>query len=172
MSESTPLENAHLLIRAITNAIARGCIHRDPSGKVLRTPLEVLNVLRTDQQVLVEEPPPEVTERLAFIERLYPKDQCYRNRGDARHHFKIHSYEVGQTHSCSEPGCTHETDPTVVTVTLIHGSDSSLPGVAAMGFDPKILMACGCSKWEFPSDEQVARTRAYIESQRRQKVRR
>lgn len=54
MADSNPptaRENALLLIKAITGAIARGCIHRDAAGNALRTPLEVLNVLRAEEGV-------------------------------------------------------------------------------------------------------------------------
>ena len=164
------LENAHLLIEAISGAISRGCIHRNKAGKELKTTPEVLDALRKEGGVLVQEPSAEVTERLDFIKRCYPKDRCYRNREDSRHHFKIHSYDVGKVHQCDEPGCTHSVDPTRVSVTVIHGSDSSLPGVAAAGFDPQLLMACECGgRWQFPTPQQIAATKAYIEPQRRRR---
>lgn len=166
-TKDTALENAHLLIQAITGAIAKGCVHRNAAGELLPKPLDVLNALRGEGGVFVEDPSKEVTERLEFTKRLYPKDTCYRNRGDARHHFRIHSYDVGHRHACDEPGCTHTADPTVVTVTLIHGSDSSLPGVAASGFDPRVLVACGCGLWKMPSNQQIAATKARIERMRR-----
>lgn len=44
------------LLASVRNALARGCIHTDASGRVLRTPLEILRVLKADGEVMVLEP--------------------------------------------------------------------------------------------------------------------
>ena len=42
-----------------------------------------------------------------------------------------------------------------LTYTVLHGSDSFLPGFEVFGVDPKTLIPCGCNQWEFPTEEQV-----------------
>ena len=76
---------------------------------------------------------------------------CYRSTEHARLHYTIRSYS-------ENPNGT-------VTVTLVHGSDSSLPGIATFGQDPAQLLVCGCGKWEFPTDEQIAATASRLANQ-------
>lgn len=64
---------------------------------------------------------------------------CYRHAENPRWHFTIGAY------STSDP----------VTVTLIHGRDSTLPGVAGFGQDPANLRPCHCGQWLPPTDSQT-----------------
>jgi hypothetical protein len=77
--------------------------------------------------------------------RSYPTWQCYRSvKSPALHHFKIYSYDY---------------DPNDLTVpisaTVMHGSDSSLPGVAVQQYSLSLLVVCGCGGWKGPTDWQV-----------------
>ena len=46
-------------------------------------------------------------------------------------------------------------DPSVVTVTMIHGADSFAPGFRVFGVDPDTITVCGCGEWEWPSAKQA-----------------
>jgi len=70
---------------------------------------------------------------------------CYRSTENPRHHYRIYSYNEN------------------LTVTLIHGDDSSLPGVNTFGQPAEQLIACDCGKWEWPTEENIARTRERTE---------
>lgn len=100
---------------------------------------------------------------LAEVQERYPSTTCYRD-ADPRHHFWIHSYErPGDNRACLTPGCTHEHHTTDrVTVTIIHGSDSSSPGVATFGVDPTTLHRCDCGRWRWPTDEQIDETKRVV----------
>lgn len=54
-----------------------------------------------------------------------------------------------------------------MTLTLVHGSDSYLPGVATFGQPPEQLTPCGCGKWRQPTREQVAAMHERLEALRR-----
>jgi hypothetical protein len=66
---------------------------------------------------------------------------CYRSNKNPLYHYTIRSYDDDKPRG-------------VVTVTLIHGSDSTLPGVATFGQDPAQLLPCGCGRWEWPTAAQ------------------
>jgi hypothetical protein len=97
-------------------------------------------------------------ERVAAVARRYPpltetvRPLCYRSTEDPRYHYTILSY--------GEPT---DSDDKPVTMTLIHGHDSTLPGVATFGQDPSQLIACGCGQWKPPTPEQARRTHAYMQ---------
>lgn len=74
---------------------------------------------------------PEAVQEVAF---RVPPDSCYRGEGKA--HYRIHAYD--------EPA----EGPIKVTLRVIHGADSSLPGMTVFGKDPDSLIPCGCGKWE------------------------
>jgi hypothetical protein len=66
-----------------------------------------------------------------WAEKLPPC--CYRHAGQPSGHYWLYSFDVGQ-------------DDTV-TVKLVHGSDSFMPGFAVFGVDPADLIPCNCSGW-------------------------
>jgi hypothetical protein len=66
---------------------------------------------------------------------------CYRSNKNPLYHYTIRSYDDDKPRG-------------VVTVTLIHGSDSTLPGVATFGQDAAQLLPCGCGRWEWPTAAQ------------------
>lgn len=43
----------------------------------------------------------------------------------------------------------------VVLYTIIHGSDSFLPGFLVQQVDPNTLVPCDCGNWERPSAEKI-----------------
>jgi hypothetical protein len=67
--------------------------------------------------------------------------RCYRSTKNPNWHFTIHSYDGPD-------------DAGAVTVTLVHGRDSSSPGVGTFGQDPAQLIACDCGHWEWPTAAQ------------------
>jgi len=85
----------------------------------------------------------------AEVARLYPPDTCYRSVENPKHHYTISSY--------------FDTDENgLVTVTLVHGSDSTLPGIGTFGQDPRQLIKCGCGNWKPPTESQTKETRKKI----------
>lgn len=89
--------------------------------------------------------------KVRAVAEQYPMWNCYRSTKN-RGHYQIGAY--------MEPRNPH--DP--VTVTLVHGTDSFLPGVAVYGQPPDELEPCGCGEWLPPTKEQIAETRAEIEA--------
>src|SRR5690349_2294252 len=85
-------------------------------------------------QKWIDSRPPAVRE----IATKYPPDRCYRSRENPGHYI-IERY--------SEPQ-----DGRPITVTIVHGRDSYMPGVAAFGIDPHSLIPCTCGNWEPPTD--------------------
>ena len=83
--------------------------------------------------------------RIQKVAKRYPGFQCYR-ANDNRGHYWIYSYE--EPKSLRRP----------VTVKLIHGRDSYLPGVAVFGVSPRTLIPCRCGHWEPPTAEQQKHT--------------
>jgi hypothetical protein len=100
--------------------------------------------------------------RVQAVIRAYPaidedgEPVCYRMTTNATAHMTIRSYD--------EPK-----DDMPVTLTIIHGRDSSLPGVATFGQPPEVLVPCGCGKWRWPTPEQLAATRRKIERRMRRR---
>lgn len=82
--------------------------------------------------------------------REHPPNRCYRSKVNSGHYI-IHAYSEGGT------------------MTLIHGHDSFLPGVATFGQDPNQLVDCGCGNWEWPTEDQAEKVRAFIERQARKR---
>lgn len=78
----------------------------------------------------IEARPPAVRE---VCKRLPPR-ACLRRRDTKAHHYRILSYGEHPDGS--------------VTLKLLHGSDSILPGLAVFGVDPAELEVCGCGSWE------------------------
>jgi len=72
----------------------------------------------------------------------YPADTCYKQVGGR--HYVITEYSL--------------MDDGSVTVQIVHGSDSTLPGVSAFGCSPGELERCDCGLWEPPTDEQILET--------------
>lgn len=81
------------------------------------------------------------------IKRFDPR-VCYHAIDNAGH-YTIYSFEE------------HGEEP--VTVSLIHGQDSYLPGIRVFGVSLETIKRCGCGMWEYPDQKQVERTRAMIE---------
>lgn len=92
--------------------------------------------LSPEQLAWVNSRPPKVRK----IALAYPATQCYRAT-DNRGHYTIYCY--------SEPRSKYGR----VTVKLIHGQDSYLPGVMVFGVNPKTLIPCDCGKWNPPTIE-------------------
>ena len=85
---------------------------------------------------------------VAAAVRAHPPESCYRMSGSAGH-YMIYSY--------GEPA-----NGGPITVTLIHGTDSTLPGVSVFGIDPSTLTPCGCGNLEWPRPEQIEKTKKRI----------
>lgn len=85
-------------------------------------------------------------ENVAAVARRYPATACYRSRENSGH-YQIVSY--GETGD-------------VVTVTLAHGRDSFLPGVAVIGASVETLTVCGCGQWREPTRDQLHERHAHI----------
>lgn len=83
-------------------------------------------------------------ESVRRVLRACPPWQCYRSTENPRFHYVIISV--------NENG----------TVTLGHGDDSTLPGVATFGQPPSQLIACNCGKWKPPTPEHMEETRLRI----------
>lgn len=81
--------------------------------------------------------------------RAYDPLVCYRS-SENRGHYVIYSFE--------------EHGENLVTVSLIHGTDSYLPGVRVFGVSLVTLQRCACGQWEYPTAEQTERTRSRIEA--------
>ena len=88
---------------------------------------------------------------VAAVARRFPPTTCYRST-ENRGHYLIGSYE--------EPKCGG------VTVKLIHGADSFLPGIVVFGVDPETLISCDCGEWNWPTPEQTLEIREQIERMR------
>lgn len=82
------------------------------------------------------------------VAEKYPMTRCYRSTQNQRFHYKIHSYDG------YGPGSP-------VTVTLVHGADSTLPGVGAIGQPPDQLIACDCGNWRMPTKQEAAEGQQY-----------
>lgn len=66
---------------------------------------------------------------------------CYRSTENPRYHYIIYSYFND------------------LTVTLVHGADSTLPGVGTFGQPYAQLRHCGCGRWRHASAEQAQQTK-------------
>jgi hypothetical protein len=75
--------------------------------------------------------------------------RCYLSTKSPSFHYTIKSYDT-DAHG-------------VITLTLIHGSDSALPGIGTFGQEPEQLIPCDCGHWEFPGPEQLAATLRMME---------
>jgi hypothetical protein len=45
-----------------------------------------------------------------------------------------------------------------VTVKILHGADSFLPGMLVFGHPPEDLVRCGCGKWQEPTQDEADAT--------------
>ena len=97
-------------------------------------------MMTPEQEQALEEFLQELPEDTQRIARIYPPTICYKSKQSPRYHYMILSYS-------DKP----EGPDGAVTVTLIHGADSSLPGVATFGQEPEQLIVCDCGKWEPPT---------------------
>lgn len=113
----------------------------------------------TKEELLNQHPDPEAKEwfesrppqvQAAILET--PPD-CYRSL-DNPGHYRLYSYE--------EPVNSKE-----ITVKLIHGRDSFLPGVLVFGVDRNSLLRCGCGKWQGPTKEQVRLTKKRLDAEKK-----
>lgn len=85
----------------------------------------------------------------AKILKFFPTfPQCVRLVGQSGH-FVIHSFNGG----LEGP-----------TVTIVHGSDSSLPGVGVFGVNLEDVLPCDCGTWKPATAEQIEQSRQYIEA--------
>lgn len=84
--------------------------------------------------------------RVAAVMRRYPAAICYRSTQNPKFHYTLYSV--------SEPKGTGDDDNLPITVTLVHGRDSTLPGTATFGQDPDQLIRCNCGNWEGPTEDQ------------------
>lgn len=106
-----------------------------------------------DEQAWLDSLPPAVR----VVAQKYPpadpvtaKIHCWRSSQNPLFHYVIKSF--------SEPDAAG-----LVTVTLVHGHDSTLPGVATFGQDPAQLTLCDCGKWQPPTDLDKQRTKAKLD---------
>jgi hypothetical protein len=77
--------------------------------------------------------------------RRYPPTQCYRSTQNPRFHYVIERYQSS-------------TDHDRVGAVLMHGADSTLPGVGTFGQPLEQLIPCNCGKWEPPTEAQKLAT--------------
>lgn len=84
------------------------------------------------------------------IAKAFPPDSCCKLKDDALGHFLINAYS--QNRETGE-----------ITVVLIQGKDSRLPGAMTEGIPLDRLDTCGCGEWEPPTDEQGDLMRKHIE---------
>ena len=86
---------------------------------------------------------------IADMVRAVSPWHCYRLKGNARGHYAIYSY--------NEAG----------TLTIMHGSDSFMPGFGVFGIEPGDLVVCDCGKYEHATMEQGAESERRIEVMRK-----
>lgn len=92
-------------------------------------------------------------EPVRSVASKYPATRCYRSTDNPAWHFVISGYDV-------------HNETAEVFVELVHGRDSTLPGVKTFGQNPGQLIACACGKWEPPTQEQIEERRRHIEAVR------
>ena len=83
----------------------------------------------------------QAAKRLREAVEKYPPDTCYRDKDNDGHYILTNtdiSYEG------------------TITVCILHGRDSYLPGVLVFGVPPTELVRCDCGKWEPPTEHQIA----------------
>lgn len=107
------------------------------------TPSKLTDDTRAKLAAWIEDMPPEI----AAVARAYPMTTCYRSSEDPKWHYVIQGYDQDK-----EGGA--------ITVTLVHGSDSTLPGVCTFGQAIEQLIKCDCGKWEGPTVMQTKATHA------------
>lgn len=83
------------------------------------------------------------------VARRYPPWRCYRSMENPHYHYAIASYD-------------HDQETGGITLLLVHGSDSTLPGVKTFGQAWSQLLPCNCGKWEMPTPEQIQETHEYL----------
>lgn len=76
---------------------------------------------------------------------------CYRSSVAPELHFAIITYEP------RDRG---------VEITIVHGRDSTLPGMVIATFNYAHLNPCDCGSWEPPTPEQLERTKAVLDALR------
>lgn len=83
----------------------------------------------------------------AVIEKC-PPFGCYKST-ENKGHYEIYSYEE------------HGGDP--ITIKIVHGKDSYLPGITVFGVNPNTLVKCDCGEWEPPTELQAQISKDDIE---------
>ena len=84
--------------------------------------------------------------------KKWPPTICYTAK-DNKGHYILYSYE--------------ENEKGPITVKLIHGKDSYLPGVMVFGVDPRTLVPCGCDRWEQPTELQTQMTKDRLQEEKK-----
>lgn len=100
---------------------------------------------RKATQEWLAERPAAVQEAIAKAPPWIP---CYGMK-DSEGHYQIHSYDE----NAGQP----------VTLKLVHGSDSTAPGVAVFGISPDDMIPCGCGGWLWPTPDQIAATKQRLD---------
>lgn len=93
---------------------------------------------------LVDMPP-----AVQVVALRFPPD-CYRDPTRKATHYALMSYN-------EQPGRGGD-----VTLSLIHGADSALPGVTVFGVVPQTLVRCGCGKWRCATEPQLEAMREHF----------
>jgi hypothetical protein len=121
-----------------------------PAGDVatLTMPSEECTVaeLKVDFEKWVET----IDIRLRETALKYPAYQCYKTAQTPPRHYWLVEYEMPKD------------GVSPATVMILHGADSTLPGVGTFGQDPAQLIPCACGKWTAATPEQVAATRQLV----------
>lgn len=102
-------------------------------------------------------------ERIAEVARKYPPTRCYRSTQNPLFHYTLRSFSE-PTDGKGNPLLDHP-----ITCTLVHGSDSTLPGVATFGQDPEQLIDCCCGNWKWPTQKQADETHAFMMARKRER---
>lgn len=89
--------------------------------------------------------------RVAELARRFPPWNCYRSKENPRMHYTI--YSIGEPKEPDGP----------MTLTLVHGADSTLPGVSTFGH-PEQLIVCNCGHWQPPTEAQQEAMREHLDA--------
>ncbi len=83
---------------------------------------------------------------------------CYRLSG-APGHYRIVDYDRTLSNPPGVCSCCGEAfqrqDGTSPTVALLHGADSSLPGIGVVGVSMSNLVPCNCGQWREATEAQL-----------------
>lgn len=87
---------------------------------------------------------------VATVARAMSPFTCYRDPQRSAVHYAISMYEWAMSGE--------------VTLVILHGADSALPGVSAFGVSPASLKPCGCGAWTEATEEQLGHMRQHFEA--------